>query len=108
MGRFYIRFFQQGEEVEWQELEDDTLEYLVDNVIDMCGPTYHSQGKFDIYDDGDDVCLGYVLYEKPAPIPEEFLVKTIEFGWGKDRKELKLIGDRIPIDADYKFQLTYC
>lgn len=74
----------------------------------MCGPTHHSQAYFDTYEDGDDLCLAYYLGDKPTPIPKEFLTKTIEFGWGKNIKELRLIDDRIPVDADYKFQITYC
>jgi len=108
MGRYYIRFFEQGVEVEWFRLDYGLLDYLLENVIDMCGPTYHSKGYFDTYDDGDDLCLAYYLYDKPSPVPKEVKDKYIEFGWGKDRKDLKLIGDRIPIDADYKFQITYC
>lgn len=108
MGRFYIRFFEQGVEVDWYRFDYMTLDYLVENVLDMCGPTYHTRGYFDTYDDGDDLCLMYSLHDKPNPIPKEVLAKTIEFGWGKSRKELKLIGDRIPIDSDYKFQITYC
>jgi hypothetical protein len=108
MGRYYIRFFEQGVEVDWYDLEHDTLDYLVENILDLCGPTYHSQGYFDAYDDGDDLCLSYSLYNKPAPVPKNLMTKYIEFGWGRDRKDLKLIGDRIPIDADYKFQITYC
>jgi hypothetical protein len=107
MGRFYIRFFEQGVEVEWYMFDNDTLTYLIDSVIDLCGPTYHSEGYLDTYDDGDDLCLAYYLYEKQSPIPKEMRDKYIEFGWGKDRKDLKLICDRIPIDADYKFQITY-
>lgn len=108
MGRYYIRFFQQGVEVDWFRLDDETLDYLVENLLDMCGPTYHSQGYFDTYDDGDDLCLSYTLYDKPAPVPKELITKSIEFGWGKDRKDLKLIGDQLPIDEDYKVQITYC
>ena len=108
MGRFYIRFFQQGVEVEWYRFDDDTLSYLMENVLDMCGPTYHSQGVFDGYHDEDDLCLAYYVDDKPTPIPKELREKYVEFGWGKDRKDMKLIGDRIPIDADYKFQITYC
>jgi len=108
MGRYYIRFFEQGVEVDWFRLDYDTLDYLVDNILDLCGPTYHSRGFLDTYDDGDDLCLSYSLSDRPAPIPKEILSKTIEFGWGRDRKDLRLVGDRIPIDADYKFQITYC
>ena len=108
MGRYYIRFFEQGIEVEWIGLDPDLVDYLLEAVIDTCGPSYHSRGYFDAYDDGDDLCLSYTLYDKPSPIPKELLTKQIEFGWGKSRKDLKLIGDQIPIDADYKFQITYC
>jgi hypothetical protein len=108
MGRYYIRFFEQGVEVDWFRFDYMTLDYLVENVLEMCGPTYNSKTFFDTYDDGDDLCLAYYMCDKPSPIPKELTTKYIEFGWGKDRKDLKLIGDRIPIDADYKFQITYC
>lgn len=108
MGRFYIRFFEQGVEVDWYRLDYDTLDYLLENVVDMCGPTYQSNGYFDTYEDGDDMCLAYYLSDRPSPIPKDLTLKHIEFGWGKDKKDLKLIGDRIPVDADYKFQITYC
>ena len=108
MGRFYIRFFEQGVEVEWYRFDHETLTYLVDSLIDICGPTYHSEGFLDAYEDGDDLCLAYYLNDKAAPIPQALRDKYVEFGWGKDRKDMKLIGDRIPIDADYKFQITYC
>jgi hypothetical protein len=107
MGRFYIRFFEQGVEVEWYQLDPDLVDYLVENVVETCGPTYHSRGYFDAYDDGDDLCLTYSLYDKPAPVPKELVTRTLEVGWGKSRKELRLVGDRIPIDSDYKFQITY-
>jgi hypothetical protein len=108
MGRFYIRFFEHGAEVDWHRIDSDTLHYLVDNIVDLCGPTYHSQGYFDAYGDGDDLYLAYSLHDKPSPMPKDVLSKYIEFGWGKSRKDLKLIGDQIPIDEDYKFQITYC
>jgi hypothetical protein len=108
MGRFYIRFFEQGQEVEWYRLDYETLTYLVDSLIDICGPTYHSEGFLDAYEDEDDLCLAYYLDDKQVPVPKELTEKYVEFGWGKDRKDLKLVGDRIPIDADYKFQITYC
>ncbi len=107
MGRFYIRFFEQGAEVDWFQIDDGTLDYILEHVVDMCGPTYHSRGYFDTYDDGDDMCLAYYLDDKPTPIPKDVTAKTIEFGWGKSRKQLRLIGDQIPIDEDYKFQITY-
>ena len=108
MGRFYIRFFQHGVEVDWSRFDDDDVDYFLDNVLDMCGPTYHSEAYFDTFMDGDDMCLGYYLRERQVALPKELLEKTMEFGWGKDRKELRLIGDRIPIDEDVKFQITYC
>ena len=108
MARFYIRFFHQGVEVDWFQFDYEMLEYLLENVFDMCGPTHHSQGYYDTYEDGDDLCIAYYLQDRQSPIPKNMLEKTIEFGWGKTRKELKLIGDRIPIDEDVKFQITYC
>lgn len=108
MGRFYIRFFQQGVEVDWFRMEEDDVNYVIENVFDMCGPTYHTRGYYDVYEDGDELCLAYYLCDKPTPVPKEVLYKTIEFGWGKSRKELQLVGDRIPVDQDLKFQITYC
>lgn len=108
MGRYYIRFFEQGIEVDWFRLEYETLDYLLENILDMCGPTYHSKAYFDTYDDGDDLYLAYYLCDKPSPVPKELTTKCIEFGWGKNRKDLRLIGDRIPIDEDFKFQIMYC
>ena len=108
MGRYYIRFFEKGVEVDWYQLTEDTLFYLLENIYDMCGPTYNTQAYFDTYEDGKDLCLAYFLCDRPTPIPKELLYKTIEFGWGKSRKELQLVNDRIPIDGDYKFQITYC
>jgi hypothetical protein len=108
MGRFYIRFFEQGQEVEWYRFDDETLTYLVDSLIDICGPTYHSQGQFGTYEDGDDLCLAYYIDDKQVQMPKNLTEKYVEFGWGKDRKDMKIVGDRIPIDGDYKFQITYC
>jgi hypothetical protein len=73
----------------------------------MCGPTYHTEGYYDTYEDGDELCLAYYLRDKPTPIPKETQCKTIEFGWGKSRKELRLVGDQIPVDQDLRFQITY-
>jgi hypothetical protein len=108
MGRYYIRFFEQGVEVDWARIDYNTLDYLVENVIDLCGPTHHSQAYFDTYIDGEDMCLAYYMYDKPSPLPKTIQDMYIEFGWGKNRKDLKVIGDKIPIDATYKFQVTYC
>jgi hypothetical protein len=108
MGRYYLRFFEKGIEVDWHQLDGYTLDYIVEHVLDMCGPSYHSQGYFDVYEDGNDMCLAYSLYNKPAPIPKGLATTYIEFGWGKDRKDLKLIGDQLPVDEEYKFQITYC
>ena len=108
MARFYLRFFHHGVEVDWSSFDYDTMDYVLENVYDMCGPIYHSQGYYDTYEDGDELCLAYYQHERQTPLPKDVLEKTIEFGWGKDRKELRLIGDRIPIDGDIKFQITYC
>jgi hypothetical protein len=108
MARFYLRFFHHGVEVDWYHLDYEMLDYVLENVYDMCGPIYHSQGYYDTYEDGDELCLAYYQHERQTPLPKDVLEKTIEFGWGKDRKELRLIGDRIPIDGDLKFQITYC
>lgn len=108
MPRFYIRFFQHGVEMDWNQFDDDRLEYMVENIFDVCGPTYHSQGYYDTYVDGDDMCLAYYLYDRQSALPKNMLEKTIEVGWGKNRKELRVIGDRIPIDENIKFQITYC
>lgn len=108
MARFYLRFFQHGVEVDWSHFDNETIDYVLENVFDMCGPIYHSQGYYDTYEDGDELCLAYYQQNRQSPLPKDVLEKTIEFGWGKDRKELKLIGDRIPIDGDIKFQITCC
>ena len=107
MGRFYIRFFQQGVEVDWFRMEPEDVDYVLENVFEMCGPTYPTEAYYDTYEDGDELCLAYYLRDKPTPIPKEMPLKTIEFGWGKYRKELRLVGDQIPIDQDLKFQITY-
>ena len=108
MGRYYIRFFDQGVEVDWHQLDYRTLDFLAETVIDMCGPTYHSKTYYDTYEDGDDLCLAYYVDETQAPVPADLMEKSIEFGWGKYRKECKIVGDRIPVDANYSFQITYC
>ncbi len=107
MGRFYLRFFEHSTEVDWFRLDCDTLDYLVDSVFDLCEPMYHSQARFDAYEDGGELCLSYSISDKPTPIPANVLAKTIEFGWGNNRKCFNLIGDRIPIDDTYKIQITY-
>jgi len=107
MGRFYIRFFEHGIETDWYRFDHETMDYLVECVLEMCGPVYHSRAYFDTYEDGDELCLSYSLQDRPTPIPKDVLAKTIEFGWGKTRKELRLVGDRIPIDEIHKFQITY-
>lgn len=107
MGLYYVRFFQNEEEKDWREYDDETLEYLCGAVIDFCCPTYHSAAWYDIQPHNGHLYLGYFMNGTPVPLPKELLHKTIEFGWGKDRKELKLFGDRLPIDNHVRFQLTY-
>lgn len=107
MGRYYIRLFMNEQETDWTSFDEDALDYLLTAVIDFCCPVYHSSAYYDtiVYD--GEISLIYMMHGKPAPFPETLLHKTIEFGWGKDRKELRLFGDRIPIDDHVKFQITY-
>jgi hypothetical protein len=107
MGRFYLRFFQHSTEVDWSDFDDETLGFLLEGVFDMCGPTYHTRSYFDTFEDGSDLCLGYYLDNERLPLPKDLLDRTVEFGWGRSRKELRLIGDRLPIDKDIRFQITY-
>lgn len=107
MGRFFIRFFHKESEVDWTHFDYKTLDTLLDFIVDICGPTYHSERYYDIFEYGDELCLGYYLRDQQLPLPKDLVTKTIEFGWGKNRKDLRLIGDRIPIDDEVKFQVTY-
>lgn len=106
MGLYYIRFFHDEVERDWDEYDDDTIEYLSEAIIDLCCPAYDS-GYFDIREYDGHLFLGYYVGNNLVPFKKELLHKTIEFGWGKDRKELRLFGDKLPIDNHVKFQITY-
>jgi len=107
MGLYYVRFFQDEAEVDWHEYDEETLDYFIGSVIDFCCPTHHSAAYFDIQENDGHLFLGYYMKNELVPFQKELLHKTIEFGWGKNRKELRLFGDKIPIDSHIKFQITY-
>lgn len=90
MSRVLIRCFVNYSEVNFTKEE---LFKLKDEIEELFYPTYHSRRHF--------VMRGrYVYYLDDgymATIPSEWLRKTIEFGWKRTRKELQLIGDKIPL-----------
>jgi len=70
---------------------------LVSRIEELWSPTYQSTRTFRVIDDDDEGLL--LVYRDAvsgmdAPIPEEWLSKTIRVGVKTD---LKLVGDRIPL-----------
>lgn len=107
MGHFYIRFFQSGKETDWTSFTPEDMDFILETLFDMCGPTYHTEGYYDTYERDDQLCLVYMLYGRPTPLPKELTTKTIEFGWGTSRKELAVLGDVLPVHDDTSVQVTY-
>lgn len=75
------------------------LDALIEVIEDLWSPTYNSTHAFFVELDEESNAMTLVHKDmdtgKSLPFTEEWLTKTIRFGWGKE--PLKLVGDRLPV-----------
>ena len=92
-----ITVYENGVEYPTSGYSGQELAALIEAIEDLWSPTYHSDRRFVVVEDDDDTLLLVYrddAFNMDAPIPDEWLKKTIRFGLKND---LKLVGDRIPI-----------
>ena len=92
-----ITVYENGQEYPVTGYSGPELTALTEVIEELWSPTYHSERSFQVIDgDDDELLLVYrdAVTGLDAPIPDEWLKKTIRFGLKND---LRLVGDRIPV-----------
>jgi hypothetical protein len=99
--RIYV--YENGELNSWDFYSGQEMASLEDTINELWRPTYNSNLYFDVdceySDDGPSQCYLYcgIGEDKRAAFPEEWLTKTLNYGYGKTAKTYRLVGDKIPI-----------
>lgn len=116
-----IFIYENGQLASWDNYSGQEMSSLEDTINEIWRPTYNSNLYFDVdceySDDGPSQCYLYcgIGEDKRAAFPEEWLTKTITFGFGNP---YRLVGDKIPIrpeqygrspwPADVKVKFEIC
>jgi hypothetical protein len=97
-----ISIYENGELYDWENYSGQELSSLVDTIQELWKPTYMSTLFFDVRDDvNGHPMLGCVNGDdENAVFPEEWLSKTLTYGYGKTAKTYRLVGDKIPITPE--------
>lgn len=90
-----ITVYENGRKAPLDGYSGQELAALEECIWDLWSPTYHSTRSFQVDFGDDEAFLYYTDGETLLPIPEEWLTKTIRFGFKTE--PLKLVGDRLPI-----------
>jgi hypothetical protein len=84
--------------VEYQLLDDSHLEEIKDEIEKLFSDSHFKVAYEDAANGISMLSVGYLDEDgNERAIPKEWLEKTIVFGHPKKERELKLIGDRLPI-----------
>jgi len=95
--RIYV--YENGERIDFDNYSGQEMASLTDTIQQLWKPTYMSTLFFDVRDGEDWLPRLHCINgdDEDAPFPEEWLTKTLEYGYGKTGKTYRLVGDKIPI-----------
>jgi hypothetical protein len=95
--RIYV--YENGERIDLDNYSGQEMASLTDTIQELWKPTYNSNLFFDVRDNDQWLSCLYCTNgdDENAPFPEEWLTKTLEYGYGKTAKTYRLVGDKIPI-----------
>jgi hypothetical protein len=98
-----IFVYENGQPHSWDYYSGQEMASLEDTINELWRPPYDSNLYFDIdceySDDEPSQCYLYcgIGDNKRAAFPEEWLTKTLTYGYGKTAETYRLVGDQIPI-----------
>jgi hypothetical protein len=105
MSVYALRIFvyENGQKHSWDYYSGQEMASLEATINGLWEPTYNSNLYFEVdceySDEVPSQCYLYCTngYDEHAAFPEEWLTKTLEYGYGKTAKTYRLVGDQIPI-----------
>jgi hypothetical protein len=84
--------------IEYQLFDDSHLEDIKDEIEKLFSDRHFAVAYEDVANGETALSVGYLDDDgNEQPIPREWMKKKIVFGHPKTEKELRLVGDRLPI-----------
>ena len=92
--RIYV--YENGQRIDLDNYSGQEMSSLEDTIQELWKPTYNSNLFFDVRDGDDWLARLHCTNgdDENAPFPEEWLTKTLEYGYGKTAKTYRLVGGR--------------